>query len=145
MEKEGMVHALETIRHLLKPGSALIDIHPTTKRPEIFARTKAGTHFIGYLEETDEGIEYAQADAALEQTIREGTFVLEFEDRFTFSSHADTIQSLQKYLAEDWKDAVLTPGVLREALALQDAPGGVEAIILTESVHIARLRNPGQG
>ena len=145
MESEGMVHALETIRSLLKPGGALIDIHPTTKRPEIFARTKAGTRFIGTLNETDEGIEYAQAEAALEQAVRTGKFVQVFEDQFTFSNHADTIQSLEKYLAENWKDAVLTQAVFEKALALQNAPAGVEDIILTESVHIARLRALGQG
>ena len=136
-----MVHALETIGRLLKPGSALIDIHPTTRHPEISARTKAGGRFIGYLKETDEGIEYAQAGAALEQAVQAGAFALEYEDQFTFSSHAATIQSLEKYLAENWKDAVLTQTVHEKALALQDAPGGIEAIVLTEYVHVARLRS----
>jgi len=140
-----MVHALETIGKLLKPGRTLIDIHPTTRPPEISVRTETETHFIGYLKETDEGIEYAQAEAALERSVQAGTFVREYGDQFTFSSHTGTIQSLQEYLAENWKDAVLTPEVIDKAVALQNGPGGVEEIVLSEYVHIARLRARAQG
>lgn len=139
-----MVYALQTIQRLLKPDGTLIDIRPSTSRPEIFARTKAGTQFIGYLEETDDLIEYVQAEAALEQSIQEGTFRLEYKDQFTFSTHTDTIQSLGNYLAEKWKDAILTPRVIEKALALQKAPAGVDEILLVEQVKISRLRPAGQ-
>lgn len=138
-----MVHALQTLQRLLKPGGILIDIRPSTSRPEIFAHTKAETHFIGYLEETDDLIEYAQAEAALEQSIREGTFRLEYQDQFTFCTHTDTIQSLENFLAEKWKDAILTPQVVENALALQKGPAGVDEILLVEQVKIARLRSAG--
>jgi hypothetical protein len=144
MESEGMVHALEIIHTLLKPGGVLIDIRPTTRRAEILARTKEGLHFIGYLEETEDQVEYAQAEAALEQAIQAGIFAIDYEDHFTFSDYTDTIQSLEKYLAENWKDAILTPAVLDAALTLQNAPGGVAEIELTEHIHIVRLRYPGQ-
>lgn len=136
-----MVHALQAIQSLLMPGGHLIDIRPSTNRPEIFARTKAGTEFIGYLEEKDDLIEYTQAEAALNQSIREGTFVLEFKNLFPFSTYTDTIQSLENYLAEKWKDAILTPQVIERALALQKGPAGVEEILLKEQVHISRLRS----
>jgi hypothetical protein len=143
MERAGMVHALQTIQGLLKPGGHLIDIHPGTSRPEIFARTKAQAQFIGYLEESDDRIEYVQAEAALKQSIEDGTFLLEYQDQFTFSAYTDTIQSLENYLAEKWKDAILIPAVVSKALALQETPVGVEEIVLKEQVHIARLRSPG--
>lgn len=139
-----MVHALQTIQGLLKPGGTLIDIHPGTSRPEILARTKAGTQFIGYLEETDDLIEYVQAGDALEQSIQEGTFRLEYRDQFIFSTHSETIQTLKDHMAEKWKDAILTPAVIEKALALQKGPGGVEEILLVEQVWIARLRSAGQ-
>jgi len=139
-----MVHALQTIQRLLKPGGFLIDIHPSTSRPEIIARTQAGTQFIGYLEETDDLIEYVQAEAALEQSIREGIFRLEYRDQFTFTNYTETIQSLKNYLSEKWKDAILTPQVLEKAQALQNGPGGVEEILLVEQVRIARLRRGEQ-
>jgi len=137
-----MVHALQTVQSLLKAGGHLIDIRPSTSRPEIIARTKTGAQFIGYLEEMDDGIEYTQAGAALKQSIREGALLLEYEDQFTFSTYTDTIQSLENYLAEKWKDAVLPPQVIEKALALQKSPAGVEEILLKEQVHIARLRSP---
>jgi len=138
-----MVHALQTIQHLLRSGGTLIDIHPSTGRPEILARTNAGTQFIGYLEETDGLIEYVQAEAALEQSIREKTFRLEYKDAFTFSTYTNTFQGLEEYLAEKWKDAILTPQVIEKALALQKSPAGVEEIVLVEKVTIARLRSAG--
>ena len=139
-----MVHALQTIQRLLKPGGFLIDIHPSTSRPEIIARTQAGTQFIGYLEETDGLIEYVQAEAAVEQSIQEGIFRLEYRDQFTFTNYTETIQSLKNYLSEKWKDAILTPQVLEKAQALQNGPSGVEEILLVEQVRIARLRRGEQ-
>ncbi len=38
MERAGMVHALETIQQLLKPGGILLDIHPTNEPAAIAVR-----------------------------------------------------------------------------------------------------------
>ena len=135
-----MVHALHTIAPLLKPGGFLIDIHPGTSHPEIFVRTKTGAQFAGAMDEKGDFVEYGQAQAALEQAVRDGTFALEHQGQFAFSIHADTLESLQDYLAENWKDAILTPEVIRKTAALFEGPPAGEEIIVTEQIDIARLR-----
>ena len=135
-----MVHALHTIARLLKPSGALIDIHPSSDPPGITVRTPAGSRFAGSLEEEDDFVEYGQAQAALEQAVADGTFVLEHRGQFTFVTHAEGLKALQDYLAENWKDAILTPEVVRKAAALFEPPERGEEILLSEQIDIARLR-----
>jgi len=138
-----MVHALHRIRKLLKPGGVLIDIHPGSRRPELFVRLRSGRRFTGYLEETDNFVEYAQAQSALKEAVQDGTFRLDHSGEFTFVTHADTMPDLQDYLAENWKDAILTPEVLANATAACTQPG-VQGIELVEQIAIARLKpRPG--
>jgi hypothetical protein len=139
MEPAGMVHALDTISGLLKPGGALVDIHPGTDRPEVVVRTPAGPRFIGYLDESGGFTEYGQAQAALDAAVGDGTFILEHRGGFAFAIHADSLEALQGYLAEHWKDAILAPAVGRAAAAFVQ-PGGGGEIVVTEQILIARLR-----
>jgi hypothetical protein len=141
MQSEGMVHALSTIRKLLKPAGALIDIHPGSPKPELFVRLASGRRFAGYLEETDDFVEYAQAQAALDESIRSGTFRADHGGEFAFITYANTPRELLDYLAENWKDAVLTPAVLQEMAAAFARPGA-QGVELVEQIAIARLK-PG--
>jgi hypothetical protein len=140
MDPAGMVHALHTIAQLLKPRGVLIDIHPSADQPEIHVHTPAGAQFAGTLEESDDFIEYVQAQTALEQAISNGIFILEHQGQFAFALHAESLVSLQNFLAESWKDAVLSPGVIRKIEALfAGPPPGLEAVV-TEQIVISRLR-----
>jgi len=141
MQAEGMVHALSTIRKLLKPGGALIDIHPGSRPPELFVRSESGRRFVGYLEETDNFVEYAQAQAALDEVVEAGTFRAVHAGEFAFVTYAETLPALQDYLAENWKDAVLNAQVLLEAAETFEQLGA-QGIELVEQVAIARLK-PG--
>jgi hypothetical protein len=141
MRAEGMVHALSTIRKLLKPRGVLIDIHPGSQKPELFVRLGSGRHFVGYLEEMDNFVEYVQAQAALEASVQNGTFRADHAGKFAFVTYADTLPALQTYLAENWKDAILTPSVLHAAAAVFEQPGA-HGIELVEQIAIARFK-PG--
>ena len=135
-----MVHALHTIRELMKPRGILIDIHPGASKPEIQVRTRDGAAFAGSLEESDDFVEYGQAQAALDQVVSEGVYALEHQGQFAFALHAGSLDSLQSFLAENWKDAILTPGVIRKITALLAGPPAGREIVVTEQVRIARLR-----
>jgi hypothetical protein len=141
MQSEGLVHALSTIRKLLKAGGVLIDIHPGRDKPELFVRLQSERRFVGYLEETDDFVEYIQAQAALEQTVRDGVFQPDNAGAFAFITYAETLPALEDFLAENWKDAVLTPAVLRSAATAFEQPGA-EGIEIVEQIAITRLK-PG--
>ena len=55
-----MVHALEKIHRLLKPGGWLIDIHPTSEPASIEVRVGERTLPAGWLRETDDYAEYEE-------------------------------------------------------------------------------------
>ena len=135
-----MVHALQQIQRLLKPSGNLIDIHPMDKPPPVEVRLGPQTHRLGYLRETDDSIEYRQADAAVAQVVREGLFVVEHTSEFPFRIYTDTVAELQAYLVAEWKDAILDEAIAQRAAELLGGPGGDKELIVRDHIHIARLR-----
>ena len=92
-----MVHALERIHQLLEPDGRLIDIHPSGEPPPIEVRVGQRATVVGWMKETDDFIEYAQAAAALSQVIERGWFDFERKGTFEFATHADSVSALREY------------------------------------------------
>jgi hypothetical protein len=140
MERAGMVHALEKIQQLLKPGGILLDIHPTNEMAAIAVRLREQLIPGGWLNESDDYVEYAWADEAVQQVVADRRFTLERSGTFEFVWHADTLNELRAYLAEEWKDAIideLTAGRIEELLKL---PVHDKEILVSEAIRIARYR-----
>jgi SAM-dependent methyltransferase len=92
-----MVHALEEIRRLLRPGGILIDIHPFSGGSLIkafegdrvlFAKPKRDTHSENVL----------HADEAVAQVVERGLFVIEGSGEFDFLTYGSSIPELHAYL-----------------------------------------------
>jgi len=135
-----MVHALEKIHRLLEPEGRLMDIHPTGDPPPIGVRIGQQTMVVGWMKETDDFIEYAQASEALAQVIRRGLFAVEREGTFEFVTYADSVSEWREYLAKEWKDAILDAVVAAKVEELLSVPGPDRELILREQVRIARLK-----
>lgn len=142
-----MVHALQQIHDLLKPfdeaqGNAdglLIDIRPNGELVQFIRPLDDGEHFIGYLQETDDYIEYRQAAAAVQKVVAAGLFEIEKAREFTFQVHADSFAELKRFLDENWSDSLITEAVIAEAERL-DGAFGIGKVILREQVHIGLLK-----
>jgi len=139
MEPESMVHALEQIHDLLKPGSYLIDIHPNGELVEFIYLIDGREHFIGYMQETDDYIEYRQADEALETAVSKGLFQVEKTGEFEFRTYADSFEELKSFLDENWSDAVITEAVVASARKLEKEYG-IRKVFLREETGIRLLR-----
>ncbi len=135
-----MVHALKIVYDLLATEGRLIDIHPTGMPPLIELVTPTGRFPLGYLQESDDFIEYAQADSALNQVVERDLFVNERQGKFVFVTHAASIAELQVFLTENWSDAILPPAIGQQADELQRSLGVQGAIQMSEHVRIQRLR-----
>jgi hypothetical protein len=135
-----MVHALEITRNLLKPDGLLIDIHPTGDPPLTEVHVDGEVRLAGYLEETDNFVEYLEADDALTNVTRRGLFELEREGLFSFMTHAPTIEALVDFLEEEWSDSVLQKETITRAAELMGEPKQGREIVLRESARIARFR-----
>ena len=134
-----MVHALEIIRRLLRPHGKLIDIHPVGEPSPVEVRVGGQTTLVGRLTETDDFVEYGQADAALAQAVQRRLFVLEREATFPFITHADSMSELREYLAKEWKDAILDDQTARKAQELLAGPERDKELLVHDRVHILQL------
>ena len=133
------MHALELIHGLLSPAGELIDIHPLGERPLFEVRGPNGCYPCGYLLETDDGIEYPQATAALLQAVQNGWFKQLESATFRFTTHADSPDELFKYLEQQWSDAVLLPEVIAKVEKHFAEAGPRVEVRLTETVTISRF------
>ena len=139
MQPESMVHALEQIHSLLEPGGKLIDIHPNGELAEIIYPLEGQAHLIGYVQETDDYIEYRQADEAIETVVSKGLFQVEKMGQFEFLTHADSFDELKAFLDENWGDAVILDEVVTDAKKLE-AKYGEYKTILRQQARIGLLK-----
>jgi hypothetical protein len=143
MERAGMVHALEKTCDLLKPDGILLDIHPTNEMAAIAVRLQEQLIPAGWLHESDEYVEYEWADEALQRSIDDRRFALERVGTFEFVWHADTLNDLRAYLAEEWKDAIIDDMTAMRIEELLKLPVYDKEILVSEAIRIARYRCVG--
>ncbi len=135
-----MVHALETIYLLLKPDGILLDIHPTNEPAALAVRLREQIIPAGWINESNDYVEYEWADEALQRVVDGGQFKLERTDTFDFIWHADSIADLRAYLAEEWKDASIDDVTAMRAEELLKLPVHDKEILVNEAIRIARYR-----
>ena len=134
-----MVHALQQIHGLLKLTGYLIDIRRNGQLFEFIRMSREGEQFIGYLHETDDYIEYRQAEAAVQQVLADELFQLIKAGQFEFRTYADCFADMKTFLDETWSDSLITEDVIAKANNLDDKMG-VGPVMLLERVHIGLLK-----
>ena len=134
-----MVHALQQIHNLLKPGGYLIDIHPVDEQIKFICPIDKRDHFIGYLDVSNYFSEYRQADEAVKTAIENNLFTNESSGNFEFRNYANSFSEMKTYLAETWDEAVITDEVMVNAKNLE-AEHGEYKTILCERVKIGLLK-----
>ncbi|MGD8402784.1 MAG: hypothetical protein PVJ21_03920 [Anaerolineales bacterium] len=139
MQPESMVHALEQIHDLLNPGGQLIDIHPNGELVEFYYALGDDEHFLGYMQETDDYIEYRQSDEALQTVINRKLFHLDVAGEFDFRTYTDSFREMQAFLEDNWSDAFITDEVVARAVVLENKHREFKTI-LREQVKIGLLK-----
>ncbi len=135
-----MVHALEKIQQLLKPDGLLIDIHPTNEPAALAVRLLEQIIPAGWVNESDDYVEYEWADEALQRVVDSERFALERAGTFEFVWHADSMVDLRAYLAEEWKDASIDDLTAMRVEELLKLPVHDKEILVSEAIRIARYR-----
>jgi hypothetical protein len=123
MAHEGMVHALEAIHRLLKPGACLIEIHPLPEAP-LAKIVQGGKVTLSEPVPALNEDEVRQAEAALAHAIQRRLFVVDRSRVFDFLVYAPSVAELHTYL--------------EEANAFQDSPPD-EAAAAAQAELAARL------
>lgn len=143
-----MVHALEAIRSLLKPGGYLIDIHPVPHW--LFLRAvQRGKVLTSESKPMTYSQDVLQAEDALEKVVERGFFVVEEKDEFDFLTYASSVDELRTHWQQinEHDDTPEDTSILlqeEEQLSrfhtfLQAAGEGVE-VLIHEKARIARMR-----
>ena len=135
-----MVHALEKISQLLKPDGILLDIHPTNEPAAIAVRLREQPVLAGWVNESDDYVEYEWADEAINTVVNSGLFEQEQSGTFEFVWHADSMKDLRACLAEEWKDAIIDDVTAMRVEELLQSHVRDKEILLSEAIGIARYR-----
>ena len=138
-----MVHALETIHGLLKPDGVLLDIHPTNEPAAVAVRLREQIIPAGWINESEDYVEYEWADAAVNAAVNDGLFTQERCGIFEFVWHADSMTELRAYLAEEWKDAIIDDMTAVRIEELLKLPVHDKEILVSEAIRLARYRCVG--
>ena len=138
-----MVHALEKIQQLLKTDGILLDIHPTNEPAVITVRLHEQFIPAGWVNESDDYVEYEWADEALQHMIDSERFTLERAGTFEFVWHADSMNDLRAYLAEEWHDAIIDDITAMRVEELLKLPIHNKEILVSEAIRIAQYRRVG--
>jgi hypothetical protein len=140
MNPESMVHALEIVRDLLATGGLLIDVHPSSDPPPILASCDGRETSAGWLQESDDFVEYTLASQALQHAEQQSWFQKETQGEFTFTIHAESVEEMIDFLAKEWKDAVFPVESAEKIRQLYQEPCLKKEIIIAERILIARYR-----
>lgn len=135
-----MVHALNSIHRVLAPEGLLLDIHPTDEPAGIYLRRGRAQRFIAWLEETDGYQEYRQADRAVAQAVTDGFYRLERSSFFWFTIYAAGLPELERFLKQEWKDAVIPPQTWQRLAELQRSVKAEGEIRLREHIRLNVLK-----
>jgi len=99
MAHEGMVHALEEIRHLLKLDGVLVNILP---HPEGYFIEVHHNGRVLFSERKRETLSEAvlRAEAAIKQVLARGLFVIDQKGEFEFRTYGSSVSELRAYWEE---------------------------------------------
>lgn len=99
MQHEGMVHALEKIRVLLRTDGTLIDIHPVREAPLIEVHSADGIRFAESSPSFDYDDDLRYADNALAWAVEHAVFRLDRSHEFEFVTYAASVVELRDFFA----------------------------------------------
>jgi len=150
MKHEGMVHALEEIKRILRREACLIDIHPVREAPIIEVRTTDEVLFAEPSASYDYDDDLQHAEDALVSAVERALFVLDGSHEFEFVTIASSVVELRDFFAvsgayeEDPLDET-TEARVQELYARVDevmrAAGEKARVARRERARVARL-NP---
>jgi hypothetical protein len=128
----------------LRPGGQVLDLHPDALHAPVEACVGDAILPLGHLDETRHIQDVHIARAARQAAIDAGQFVLERENRFTFVSHFDTVESWLTYMAEHVQKAVIPAELVARARELLP-PETAGEVRIPRQIYGARLRWTGDG
>ena len=121
------MHALRHVHELLVPHGTLVDLHPMTEEQvEAADRT-----IVGVIEDPAFSVDLPNAEACLQEAVRDDLYTLEDEIEFDFLQHFDEVEELILRKRENLADQ---PALVRKIHA------ATPPLVIREHVVLRRLR-----
>ena len=149
MDHEGMVHALEETRRLLKLNGVMVNILPVPEGYFIEVHHDGRVLFSERKRETLSK-DVLRAEAAIKQVLDRGLFVIDQKDEFDFRTYGSSVSEVRAYWEEQnayeeepkAKDILAREEYLyAQVEEIRDELGEGAEVVIRERVRIARL-NP---
>jgi hypothetical protein len=109
MEHEGMVHALQECRRVLKASGGLIDIRPLANDPAVEILTDSQVLIGGQVDDSAGVPDDEAANQAIGDAARRGDFVMEEQQSFELAYYWERIDQMKAYFDERWGDSATVP------------------------------------
>jgi len=146
-----MVHALEIVHRLLSPSGFLIDIHPVAEHSAIELHHNGKIDQVGDLKVYQWCEDFGQADEALAEIVRRGTFTVEQKAVYVTLTYYDSPAEMGSSFKESiLKFARADESVEEEVQQVEELTSRVEELLsiatnetklaLREKDHISRLK-----
>lgn len=126
-----MVHALQAIWRVLKPGGTFIDLRPLAANSPVQVMAGRQVLLAGHIDDSADRLDDMAVNEALDVVIKAGRFSCERTETFDYVSYWDTLEEMRHYVEEKRSSLVLPEAVLLKSRRL-----------LTDSGAGARLRIP---
>ena len=133
------MHALEKAGNYLNPGGCILVIHDLVDPPRIEVHNPDGQFYAGQLLSNTGFENQRMADQAVDQAIQKGGFSTTQAQIFENYIRADSLASMDNWLAEDWESAYMTKGTRIKVEQLVDRLGPESEVVLHMISRITRL------
>jgi len=130
-----MVDALRTAREWLVPSGCVIDLHPTAA----IAAIHVGGIDAGPVDQGGAPARHQAATDAIATAIRDRLLTLQDALEFEFWLHADSLEALDAYIRENWRDSRIGSATMARARQLQRQLN-TSVVSVRERVAATRLR-----
>jgi hypothetical protein len=130
-----MVNALRMARQWLVPSGWIVDLHPTAA----IATIHVGGVDAGPVDQGGAPARHQAATDAIATAIGDRLLTLEDALEFEFWRHADTLEALDAYIREHWRDSRIGSATLARARELQHQLN-TSVVSVRERVAATRLR-----
>ena len=94
-----MVHALQEIHRVLRPGGTLIDLRPAIQNRTVELELSYARLHIGEIDSSGTAADHRAADAALRSAVKRGLFRGEHDADFQLVTDLDSVEDLRGYAA----------------------------------------------
>jgi hypothetical protein len=135
-----MVHALQRAHSLLCPNSLLIAIHNLSVPHLIEVRSLEAVVKVGWAADSTDFESELAAFNALSQVVADGLFTIEDEQDFDYNIHVDSVQEMQKWLADWWEAAVVPENILKRIEQISEQAGHMSEIVFVVSSRMIMLK-----